>query len=779
MSDFKFLVWPTEHRRITQHFGANPHYYARFGLPGHEGVDIMAPTGSRILCVADGVVARVQPTPRGHNYGIHVRVQHEGGYETIYAHLQEASVAPGQTVRAGDVLGLADNTGNSFGSHLHLALKQAGAQVGNWPYNFIDPTPFLIPLLAWSAPAGPFITGWVLKASIFMHAGLAQATVDGAQLWLSPESSYLIPGGSMMILEGREYNSYVLVRVPRAALGLTDETAPPEPDVLPNPTVSTVDGWALADALHLVDQLAVVTAAGAHLRLEPAQQATNIGLVRGGQTVAWLGITQNEFLLVRVRRDDFVGPVNLPNLPPTPAETPSTPVALYLGWVESRFLERRGRYAQVKHPYGVTLRAAPQTTAPGIGLLKGRATVALAGADSHDFTPIQAHPNDVLNPAQPMPAIQPPQPLPLLPDAPPETPPHNTVAGWILTSDLVGSGEQQTVGAFIASLRQAPRRNAELLGFAPAHSPLFVTGPASGEYTPVRLDDTLLIEPATELPGLVLDEPMVMGPVRLGLHASADPDISEAEIREFQHTRPGVIKLLSFHPPEAIARLADDHPQALWIVRAFLDFGGRRVTPDQFVSWTLSDVQRTLDVLKGRELLVELHNEPNTHHEGLGRAWADGRDFSQWWLEVQRLYRTALPGVPLLYPGLSPGGSVAGVRQDHIEFLEASRPAVAAADGLGVHLYWSRIFPMTQALAVLDDIMTRFRGYTLYITEASNNDRQAPPEEKARDYITFWQQLTRRPPVRGVTYFVASASNPAFASEVWVGRGIGQIVGRR
>ncbi len=779
MSEFRFLVWPTEHRRITQHFGANPHYYARFGLPGHEGVDITAPTGSSILCVADGVVSRVQPTPQGYNYGIHVRVKHAGGYETIYAHLQEARVTPGQTVRAGDLLGLADNTGNSFGSHLHLALKQAGAQVGNWPYNFIDPTPFLIPLMAWAAPVGPFISGWVLRASIFMHAGLAQATVDGAQLWLGPDRSYLIPGGSMMILDGREHNSYILVNVPLASLGLEEVTEPLEPDFLPNPTVSTVDGWTPADSLHLVDHLAVVTAAGTHLRVEPDQQATNIGLVRGGVTVAWLGIAQNEFLLVRARRADFLGAVNLPTLPPTPAETPARPGSVYLGWVESHFLEQQGAYALVKHPYGITLRPAPAPAAPGIGLLKGYATVALAGADSHNFTPIQAHPNDVLNPANPMPAIQPPQPLSPPLDAPLEMPPHNTMAGWILTSDLVGEGEERHVGAFITILRQAPRRNADLLGFAPAHSPLFITGPASGEYTPVRIDDRLLIEPETELPDLILSEPMVMGPVRLGLHASADPEISEAEIREFQDTRPGLIKVLSFHPPEAIAHLAHHHPQAIWLVRAFLDFGNRRVTPDQFVTWTLGDVQRALHVLSGREVLVELHNEPNLYQEGLGRAWADGRDFSQWWLEALRLYRSALPGVPLLYPGLSPGGSVTGVRQDHIQFIEASRPAVEAADGLGVHIYWSRVYPMAQALAVLDDFMTRFRGHTIYITEASNNDQHASAEDKARDYITFWQQLTRRPLVRGVAYFVASASNPAFASEVWVGRGIGQIVGRR
>jgi len=92
MGDFKFEVWPTEFRVITQHFGANPRNYAQFGLPGHDGLDIRAPTGSKIFSVAPGEVVRVHEKPTGHNYGIHVRILHQDGYKTIYAHLQKALV---------------------------------------------------------------------------------------------------------------------------------------------------------------------------------------------------------------------------------------------------------------------------------------------------------------------------------------------------------------------------------------------------------------------------------------------------------------------------------------------------------------------------------------------------------------------------------------------------------------------------------------------------------------------------------------------------------------
>ena len=132
-----------------------------------------------------------------------------------------------------------------------------------------------------------------------------------------------------------------------------------------------------------------------------------------------------------------------------------------------------------------------------------------------------------------------------------------------------------------------------------------------------------------------------------------------------------------------------------------------------------------------------------------------------------------------IYPGLSPGSDVSGIKQDHIRFIEASRSAVEAADGLGIHTYWSNVYPMDWALDVLDDYISRFRYKPIWITEASNNKGGTSAFRKAQEYLKFWQELQSRPTVQGVTYFVASASNPDFAEEVWVGRGIGARIGRR
>lgn len=162
---FRFEVWPTEYEKVNQWFGENPDWYDDFGLPGHDGVDIRAYSGSKIFAVAPGTVYRVEHNPDAHNYGIHVRIEHRGGYRTIYAHLQEAHVNEGESVAAGQVIGLADNTGNSFGSHLHLGMKHPDGQDG-WPYNLIDPGPYLLALLETDVPpsteySGPPVTAFV------------------------------------------------------------------------------------------------------------------------------------------------------------------------------------------------------------------------------------------------------------------------------------------------------------------------------------------------------------------------------------------------------------------------------------------------------------------------------------------------------------------------------------------------------------------------------------------------------------------------------------------
>lgn len=139
------LRWPVDSRVCTQRFGEHPENYAGFGLPGHEGLDLLAMDSASVYAAADGDVFEADSRPN-HPYGTQIRIRHMDGsqeYQTVYAHLKQVLVSSGQHVTAGQKIALADSTGNSSGSHLHLTLKKIGAQTGKYPPGVVDPWPYL------------------------------------------------------------------------------------------------------------------------------------------------------------------------------------------------------------------------------------------------------------------------------------------------------------------------------------------------------------------------------------------------------------------------------------------------------------------------------------------------------------------------------------------------------------------------------------------------------------------------------------------------------------
>jgi len=86
----------------------------------HSGIDFLETDGSPIVSCFDGVV-RLARYYR--DYGKVVVIRHYNGLETVYAHLKEISVVPGQIVKAGDLIGNAGNTGNAIDPTLHFEIR--------------------------------------------------------------------------------------------------------------------------------------------------------------------------------------------------------------------------------------------------------------------------------------------------------------------------------------------------------------------------------------------------------------------------------------------------------------------------------------------------------------------------------------------------------------------------------------------------------------------------------------------------------------------------------
>jgi murein DD-endopeptidase MepM/ murein hydrolase activator NlpD len=88
----------------------------------HGGVDIVAPAGKEVVATADGIVVEAG---RNGNLGRSIRISHGYGMTTLYGHLKELRVAPGQQVKRGDVIGTVGNSGRTTGYHLHYEVRVA------------------------------------------------------------------------------------------------------------------------------------------------------------------------------------------------------------------------------------------------------------------------------------------------------------------------------------------------------------------------------------------------------------------------------------------------------------------------------------------------------------------------------------------------------------------------------------------------------------------------------------------------------------------------------
>lgn len=119
------LVFPLVSVDVSSAFGARRHPVYDT-IRHHDGVDLRAPAGTTVRSLFSGVVIFAGEYA---GYGNIVVVAHKRGLTSHYAHLLSISVAVGQPVVSGEVLGQVGETGTATGPHLHLEIRRNGTPV--------------------------------------------------------------------------------------------------------------------------------------------------------------------------------------------------------------------------------------------------------------------------------------------------------------------------------------------------------------------------------------------------------------------------------------------------------------------------------------------------------------------------------------------------------------------------------------------------------------------------------------------------------------------------
>lgn len=119
---------------ITQEYGNN-----------HIGIDIVGKnyTIDTVVAHSDGIVTIIQTgevnnqgSTGNASYGNFIKIEHNNGYQTLYAHLDTVNVKVGNRVKKGDILGIMGNTGNSYGAHLHFEVWKDNVRIN--PYEYLN-----------------------------------------------------------------------------------------------------------------------------------------------------------------------------------------------------------------------------------------------------------------------------------------------------------------------------------------------------------------------------------------------------------------------------------------------------------------------------------------------------------------------------------------------------------------------------------------------------------------------------------------------------------------
>lgn len=124
------LIWPTDSSYISSLFG-NRDAPTAGASSNHQALDIGAAAGTPIYAASSGTV---QMAGANGGYGNTVFIDHGSGTSTLYAHMNNYVVSPGEYVQQGQIIGYVGSTGIATGPHLHYEVRVDGQKVDPLQY---------------------------------------------------------------------------------------------------------------------------------------------------------------------------------------------------------------------------------------------------------------------------------------------------------------------------------------------------------------------------------------------------------------------------------------------------------------------------------------------------------------------------------------------------------------------------------------------------------------------------------------------------------------------
>lgn len=139
---------PVDPSKAGSGFGYRPDPFTKL-ISFHSGIDYKVPKNTPVFSAAPGTVFFAGNLS---GYGKTIIIDHENGYKTLYAHLENIEVKKNDPVSLQTIIGKSGSTGRSTGHHLHFEIRYNDKSVDPNPYlNLPKPIPqksiLIVPIL--------------------------------------------------------------------------------------------------------------------------------------------------------------------------------------------------------------------------------------------------------------------------------------------------------------------------------------------------------------------------------------------------------------------------------------------------------------------------------------------------------------------------------------------------------------------------------------------------------------------------------------------------------